>query len=107
MEANFADILEEGDTVDKFVQVSGKGRGMAARSRDYVRPIAARYVQSHCQHLLQLQTLRRETEPINITATAAVPAAAPVTTPAAATAVSSRRAQPWLPLGHIDAEART
>ena len=72
METNFADVLEEGETVDKFVQVAGKGRGMAARSRDYVSPIAIRYVQKHQQHLFQIQKMRRE----NV---AASPAPTPLT----------------------------
>ena len=84
MEANFADVLEEGESVDKFVQVTGKGRGMTVRSRDYVRPIAVRYVQVHCQYLLQLQTLRRETEPPPTTALVVSPAVTSSTTPAAA-----------------------
>ena len=62
MESNFADVLEDGETVDKFVQVAGKGRGMAARSRNYVSPIAVRYVQKHQQHLFLIQKMRRETD---------------------------------------------
>ena len=81
MEVNFADVLESGETLDKFMQASARGRGMAARSTDYVRPIAVRYVQSHCQHLLQLQTLRRETPtPATALTTAPATTSATVTT---------------------------
>ena len=90
MEANFADVLEEGETVDRFVEVTAKGRGMAARSRDYVIPIAKRYVQKHQQHLFQIQKMRRETDPdvndddasvvVNVAAVAA-PSATPSVTP--------------------------
>ena len=63
MESNFADILEEDETVDKFVQVTAKGRGMAVRSRNYVLPIAKRFVYKHQKHLFEIQKVRRETEP--------------------------------------------
>lgn len=59
MEANSADVLEEGESLSKFVQVAAKGKGMAERSRVYVRPIAVRYVQKHQQHLFDVQAMRR------------------------------------------------
>ena len=45
--------------MQKFVEVVAKGKGMAARSRAYVTPIAVRYVQKHQMHLFDIQAMRR------------------------------------------------
>ena len=71
METNSADMLEAGESLSKFVQVAAKGKGMAERSRGYVRPIAVRYLQKHQQHLFAIQAMRRspdavEVEPVQI-----------------------------------------
>ena len=65
METNSEDVLEEGESVDKFVQITVKGKGMTERARVYVRPIAVRYVRNHMQYLFQVQSMRRSEGPID------------------------------------------
>lgn len=60
METNFMDVLVEGETTVQFIESMAKGRGMAERAREYVRPIAIRYVKAHQTHLFQLQAARRD-----------------------------------------------
>ena len=60
MVTNFPDILSEGETVLKFVEVAATGKGTTDRDRRYVRPIALRYVERHGQHQLEIQTARRQ-----------------------------------------------
>ena len=66
MEANSADVLEEGESLSKFVQIASKGKGMAERSRGYVRPIAMRYVHEHQQHLFAVQAMLRSPDAVEV-----------------------------------------
>ena len=81
METNFPDCLNEGETVEKFLETVDKGKGQTARARTYVRAIAFRYVQRHAQIQLEVQTTRRqplEPHTDSVEATAAVSATVPV-----------------------------
>ena len=66
MEVNSADVLEGGESLAKFLQVAAKGKGMAERSRGYVRTIGVRYVQKHQQHLFAVQAMRRSPDAVEM-----------------------------------------
>ena len=59
MEANFTDVLVDGEMTVKLIQIMATGRGMVDRARSYIiGPITVRYVMKHQKHLFQLQTTR-------------------------------------------------
>jgi hypothetical protein len=60
MENNFPDVLNDGETVLQFVDVTAKGKGQTNRARGYVRPLALRYVTLHQQLQLEIQQARRQ-----------------------------------------------
>ena len=63
METNFPDVLNDDDgdeSVQRFMEVVGKGRGMTTRARAYVTPIATRYLYRHRKVLFEIQSARRQ-----------------------------------------------
>lgn len=83
MITSYPDILNEGETIEKFVEVTAIGKGKTDRSRAYVRGIAIRYVEKHGQHHFEMQKARRL--PLSQSPTPTPAAAAAVTTPEAVT----------------------
>ena len=60
METNFPDVLRADESTTNYVEAAGKGKGLVKRARDYVRPIATRYVEQCQQQLLEVQSARRQ-----------------------------------------------
>ena len=92
MTTDFPDILNEGETVEKFVEVTALGKDKVDRVRAFVHDIAIRYVEKHGQHYFEIQTARRlplsqsPTPPPAATTTSARPEAV---TPTATTTVAT------------------
>ena len=55
------------------------GKGLAERSRAYVKPIAMRYVTTHQQHLFDIQAMRRSPNAVNVGASLQIPDITPPT----------------------------
>ena len=83
MENNFQDILREGESVSQFTERVSTGKGKTQRARDYIRPIAFRYVERHEKFKFEVQAARRQpAAPAADTTTAPAPTADATTVPA-------------------------
>ena len=67
---NSTEVLEEdeSESVERCVRVVDNGKGMAARARAFVTPIALRYVKAHQQHLFHLQAMRWDPTSVDMSA---------------------------------------
>ena len=60
MMTSFPDVLNNGESVQQFVEVAATGRGTTMRARACVTPIATRFLHRHQSVMFELQVARRQ-----------------------------------------------